>query len=208
MVNKTTEQPQSTEYWFDPICPWAWITSRWMREVEQTLSLDINWRPFSLQVLNGDDESGPYFEGLHLGHRMGRVALAARAQHGDEIIEKLYTEYGTRMHNEGRTDGEAVIVDALAALDLDPNLLATADDESNGFDAELRSSTAEGIKVVGPGVGVPIISIDGRAYFGPVVSPAPKGEDALKLWDAVVAAAQVPNFFELKRGREVGPDFS
>lgn len=208
MVNRSTEHPQHVEFWFDPLCPWAWITSRWITEVAQTLSFDVTWHPFSLKVLNGDDDSNPYSEGLRLGHRMGQVSLAAAAQHGAGIIAQLYTEYGTRLHNEGRQDGDAVIVESLEALDLDPGLLATAEDESRGFDEQLHESTNRGIEIVGPGVGIPIIAIDGRAFFGPVLSPAPRGADAVKLWNAVVAASQIPNFFELKRGREVGPDFS
>lgn len=181
------------------------MTSRWAAEVARARGFEITWKPISLAIINEGAESGPHAEGHRAGQRMGRVAVAAGRSAGNAAVGSLYTELGTRIHPEGREDVEAIISEALAAADLGESLAAIADDES--YDAELRANTDHALEIAGPDVGVPIISIDGVAFFGPVVTPAPTGDDALKLWDGIFAAASVPGFYELKRGRTVGPQF-
>ena len=194
------------QFWFDPICPWTWITSRWVSEVAELRGFEVEWNPFSLAVLNEGSDAGDHAEGQRQGHRMGQVLTAARASHGGRAVADLYTALGTRLHPAERTDVDAVIAESLAEAGLPAELFSAAD--SGEHEAELVASTRRGIELVGPGVGIPIIAIDGVAFFGPVISPAPHGEEALTLWDGVRAAASIPGFFELKRGREVGPQFN
>src|SRR5262249_48139534 len=123
-----------------------------------------------------------------------------------EVVGPLYTAFGNRIHVEGRKDFDAIIAEVLAEVGLNPALIETADSDES--DARLRESTEHALEIAGPDVGVPVISVDGVAYFGPVVTPAPKGEQALQLWDAMYAAAAIPGFYELKKGRTKGPDFS
>lgn len=198
------------EFWFDPICPWCWMTSRWATEVAAARGFEIEWNPISLKVINeGHDENSEYLESHgerhRQGHRMGRVVEAARIAQGEGVVGALYTEFGTRIHPGGRDDFDAIIAESLAAAGLPAELAAAADDEAG--DAQLRENTRHALEIAGPDVGVPIISIDGVAFFGPVVTPAPTGETALRLWDGIHAAASVPGFYELKRGRTVGPQF-
>ena len=193
------------EFWFDPICPWCWMTSRWASEVAQVRGFEIVWHPVSLAIINEGKDAGSHAEGMRQGQRMGRVVAAARRAHGQSFVGQLYTEFGTRIHPGARDDFDAIIAESLAALALPVELAAAADDTS--FDDELRTNTAHALEIAGPDVGVPVISIDGVAFFGPVVTPAPTGEAALRLWDGIHAAASVPGFYELKRGRTVGPQF-
>jgi len=197
-------QPQ-VEFWFDPICPWCWMTSRWAAEVAEARGFEIAWHPISLQIINEANTDNSHAELQAAGHRLGRVVEAARVAAGEKVVGQLYTEIGTRRHPGGRDDFEAIIAESLAAVGLDQALAAAAD--STESDAQLRENTTHALKIAGPDVGVPIISIDGVAFFGPVVSPAPTGADALQLWDGIRAAASVPGFYELKRGRSVGPQF-
>ncbi|WP_427868661.1 DsbA family protein [Leucobacter luti] len=200
-----TAATPSVEFWFDPSCPWCWMTSRWATEVSEARGFEIAWHPISLAIINEDNDDNAH-AGLHSqGHRMGRVVEAARKAAGEGIVGKLYTELGTRVHPGGRRDVDEVIAEALAALGLDPELAKAADTEES--DAQLRENTKHALDIAGPDVGVPIISIDGVAFFGPVVTPAPTGEQALRLWDGIYAAASVPGFYELKRGRSAGPQF-
>lgn len=200
-----TEQTPQVEFWFDPICPWCWMTSRWASEVAEVRGFTIGWHPISLAILNEGHDHGPHKEGHRQGKRMGRVVIAAELTHGDGVVGQLYTEFGTRIHPGGRTDYDTIIAEALAAVGLPAELSRAADDES--MDAALGANTAHAMDIAGPNVGVPIISIDGVAFFGPVVTPSPTGEAALKLWDGIQAAASVPGFYELKRGRSAGPQF-
>ncbi|WP_053388208.1 DsbA family protein [Leucobacter japonicus] len=195
----------SVEFWFDPICPWCWMTSRWVSNVAEQRGFDVVWHPVSLKVINEGNEPGPYDEAMRHGHRLGRVAVAVGREHGAETVGKLYTEFGTAIHPGGRDDFDALLTDALAALGLDAAFAAAADDEQ--YDDEVRGNTAHALEIAGPDVGVPVISVNGVAFFGPVVTPAPQGEQALTLWDGIVAAASVPGFYELKRGRTQGPQF-
>lgn len=200
-----TENVPNVEFWFDPICPWCWMTSRWAQEVSEVRGFPIAWHPISLAILNEGHDHGSYAEGHRQGNRMGRVVVAAERAHGAEVVGKLYTEFGTRIHPGGRDDYDEIIAESIAAAGLPATLAQAADDES--IDAELRANTDHAMEIAGPNVGVPIISIDGVAFFGPVVTPAPTGETALRLWDGIYAAASVPGFYELKRGRTAGPKF-
>ncbi len=200
----SASQPQ-VEFWFDPICPWCWMTSRWVSEVAAVRGFEIAWHPISLQIINEGNDAGDHAEGMRQGLRMGRVVVAAEQLYGPDVVGKLYTAFGTRIHPGGRDDFDAIITESLGEADLSGQLDLSADDDQ--FDAVLRSNTAHALEIAGPNVGVPIISIDGVAFFGPVVTPAPTGELALQLWDGIRAAASVPGFYELKRGRTVGPQF-
>ena len=200
-----SEAAPTVEFWFDPICPWCWMTSRWASEVAGIRGFEIAWHPISLAIINEGKDAGDHAEGQRQGRRMGRVVEAARRALGEKVVGELYTEFGTRIHPGGRTDFDAIISEGLAALGLDGALAEAADDEQ--YDDQLRKNTAHALDIAGPDVGVPIISIDGTAFFGPVVTPAPSGDEALKLWDGIYAAASVPGFYELKRGRRVGPQF-
>lgn len=199
-----TSEP-TVEFWFDPVCPWTWITSRWAAEVAERRGFAVQWRPFSLQVLNAGAEPSDHDEAMRQGFRLGRVAIAVQELGGSAAVGNLYAAVGTRLHPEGRDDIDAILAESLAAAGLPPELAAAADDEA--YDDALVASTRRGIDLVGPGVGIPIVAFDGLAFFGPVMSPAPTGEAAERLWDAVAAATAIPGFFELKRGRDVGPQF-
>ena len=193
------------EFYFDPICPWCWMTSRWASEVAEVRGFEIAWKPVSLAMINEGQDAGDHAEGHRQGLRMGRVAEAVGREHGEQAVGRLYTALGTRIHPGGRDDTDAIVAEALAELGLAPELSGAADAEE--FDAQLRAHTAHALEIAGPDVGVPVISIDGVAFFGPVVTPAPSGEDALRLWDGIFAAASVEGFYELKRGRTAGPRF-
>jgi len=204
-----TDRPVATvDMWFDPVCPWAWMTSRWMVEVERGRGLTIRWHVMSLAVLNeGRDLPADYRHFLDRAWGPVRVVIAARAAYGDEVVKPLYDALGRRIHNDGRSeDLDAVIVEALGELGL-PVALATA---ANGteHDAALRASHADAMALVGQDVGTPVVAIDGVGFFGPVVTPAPQGEDALRLWDGLVLMTGVPGFYELKRSRIDGPVFA
>lgn len=198
---------ETIEFWFDPVCPWTWITSRWMTEVRDTLGLDVTWRPFSLQILNEGKEGGPS-DSHARGYLLGQVLMHVKEQHGNEAVWNLYTELGNLLHHDKRKDIETVLPEAIAATGLSADAANVPGNNGETLEQALRESTEAGLKAVGPGVGIPIISINGNAFFGPVVSPRPKGEDAMKLWYALYYSTQTPGFFELKRGRDVGPDFS
>ncbi|WP_250506455.1 DsbA family protein [Bowdeniella massiliensis] len=196
----------NVEFWFDPTCPWAWMTSRWMGEVAEARNLDVSWNLLALAVLNEGRELDPgYREMIDKTWVTSRLIAAVAQSQGQEYVKPLYDALGTRIHVEGRTDTEAIISEALAEVGLPAELADAAQTED--FDPVMRESTQRALDLVGDDVGVPVIAIDGVAFFGPVVSPAPKGEDALKLWDGCVAVASVPGFFELKRSRDVGPIF-
>lgn len=203
-MSASVENPKNVEFYFDAICPWCWMTSRWAAEVAEARGFTIDWKPISLAIINEANGSGDHAEAHGAGKRMGLVALAVGDAHGDEGIGKLYTALGERLHPEGRRDYDAIMTDALEELGYAAELAEAAD---SADDAVLRSNTEHALAIAGPDVGVPIISIDGVAFFGPVVTPAPTGEDALRLWDGIFAAASVPGFYELKRGRTSGPQF-
>ncbi|XVX19009.1 DsbA family protein [Actinomycetota bacterium] len=203
-MTETTRTP--VDFWFDPLCPWAWMTSRWMGEVEQHRPVDVTWHVLSLSVLNeGRDLPESYRDLMDRGWGPARVVTAALAEHGQEVVKPLYDALGTRIHPGGNSDFPEVIREALAEVGL-PAELATAADTDAGDEA-MRASTQRALDLVGDDVGVPVISVNGRAFFGPVVSPAPKGEDALRLWDGCLLVSGYNGFFELKRSRDVDPIF-
>jgi predicted DsbA family dithiol-disulfide isomerase len=201
----TVDGRQNVEMWFDPICPWAWMTSRWLMEVEKVRDIDVTWSVMSLAVLNEhrhDLEAG-YRELMDNAWGPVRVIIAAAEQQGESVIKPLYDAMGERIHRRKMHDFDKVIAEALDEVGL-PAELAKAAHHKTG-DPALRRSHKRGIGLVGTDVGTPIISVEGVAFFGPVVSPAPKGEDAGRLWDGCVLVAGTPGFFELKRTRTVGP---
>ncbi|WP_442942570.1 mycothiol-dependent nitroreductase Rv2466c family protein [Nonomuraea sp. LP-02] len=198
------------DLWFDPACPFAWVTSRWLLEVEKVRPIEPRFRFMSLHYLNeGKDVPPEYKERALKAHGSVRVVAAAAAKHGEEYIGRLYTELGTRLHNEGlgkdpeklREINEA----ALEAVGLDPQLADAM--ESEEWDAGIRASHDEGITLVGQEVGTPIIRAGANAFFGPVITRIIRGEDAGRLWDGVVAVTEFDDFFELKRTRTRRPQF-
>lgn len=190
--------------WFDPICPWAWMTSRWLEEVGRLRGLPISWRVMSLAELNEGRELPEEYEApMERSRRLTRLIIAARETVGEHVVKDLYDAIGTRMHPGGERDLDALIPAVTAEL----NLPAELAEETDRFDDLVRASHNEAMDLVGEDVGTPVVAVDDVAFFGPVVSPAPMGDDALKLFDGIVAAASVDGFFELKRTRTRGPQF-
>lgn len=197
---------KKAEMWFDPICPWAWMTSRWLMEVEKVRDIEVTWSVMSLSVLNeGRDLDPEYVDIMARAWLPVRVIIAAAQQHGDEVIKPLYDAIGDKVHLGGEKDLREATRKALAAVGLDATLIEAGD--TDAYDDALRASHKRGIDLVGEDVGTPVVSVDDVAFFGPVVSPAPKGEDAGRLWDGSVLVAGTPGFFELKRTRTIGPIF-
>ncbi|MGW4034734.1 mycothiol-dependent nitroreductase Rv2466c family protein [Streptomyces sp. NPDC004778] len=202
------------DFWFDPLCPWAWMTSRWMLEVEKVRDVEIRWHVMSLAVLNEDklDELPEEYRDMLENQAWGpvRVVIAARQLHGDDVVGPLYTALGTRFHNNGEGPTREAVAAALKDVGLPEDLAEYADKDT--YDTELRASHQEGIDKVGQEVGTPVIAVPGAdgeqvAFFGPVVTPAPKGEEAAKLWDGTLLVASIPGFYEIKRTRTQGPVF-
>jgi len=194
------------DFWFDPICPWAWIASRWMLEVEQVRGVQVRWHVMSLSYLNeGRDLPEKYRAVMDESWGPVRVVVAAATTHGEDVVLPLYTALGTRFHHEGRPKDRATIEEALAEVGL-PTALADAMD-TDDYDEALRKSHHAGMDQVGYEVGTPVISVEGVAFFGPVVSPIPRGEAAGLLWDGVRLVAGTDGFFELKRSRTRDPIF-
>lgn len=201
---------EDMQFWFDPLCPWAWITSRWMLEVEKVRPVTVDWRIMSLAYLNlvqheGKGLSEEYQERMSKAWGPVRVCAAAAAQAGPGALGPLYTAIGTRFHNEGRRDDPMVLPEALDEAGLPASLLAAA--ESADFDEAIRKSHHEAFDEVGLDVGTPVVRIRGKSLFGPVITPAPKGEAAGELWDGLVLVSKADGFFELKRSRDRRPSF-
>ncbi|MEN0130340.1 MAG: DsbA family protein [Brevundimonas sp.] len=195
------------DFWFDPACPWAWMTSRWIDEVATHREIDLRWHVMSLAVLNEgrDDLPQRYRELMDTAWAAVRVIIAAERDHGEKVVKQLYDAMGTRIHPGGRKDIAAVIAESLDEVGLPASLAAVGDTDE--VDDLLRASHKSGIDLVGQDVGTPVVAIDGVGYFGPVVTPAPTGEAALQLFDGLVALTRVPGFYELKRTRTAGPQF-
>lgn len=198
--------PTPVDFWFDPLCPWAWITSRWILEVQEQRPIDVRWHVMSLAVLNEDKDIPEDYRRM-LAEAWGpvRVCVAAEQKYGPEVLGRLYTELGTRRHHERQKFGRAFFEESLTAAGLDPALADAA--ESTDYDEAVRASHKDGIDRVGQEVGTPVIQVEGHAFFGPVVTPIPRGEAAVKLFDGVLAVASTPGFFELKRTRTEDPSF-
>ncbi|WP_374774042.1 disulfide bond formation protein DsbA [Streptomyces sp. NBC_01310] len=202
------DTPTPVDFWFDPTCPWAWLTSRWILEVARQRPLDLRWHIMSLTVLNEGRADLPerWHRDLALRMEPVRICAAAEDRHGSGVLGRLYAELGTRFHLEKAPKERATYEAALAASGLDPALADAAG--SDAFDAAVRASHHDGIGRVGTDVGTPVIAVGDVAFFGPVVTPTPRGEAAVKLWDGVLAVAATDGFFELKRTRTRDPIFT
>ncbi len=201
---------EQVQFWFDPLCPWAWITSRWMHEVERVRPVETDWRIMSLAYLNltqhqGEGLSDEYVERMKLAWAPVRVCAAAAQAKGNEILDDLYTAIGTRFHAQGRRTEPGILEEALVEVGL-PEALAEAAN-STDFDDIIKASHDEAFDQVGLDVGTPVIRVRGNAIFGPVVTPAPKGEAAGRLWDGFVLVTETDGFFEIKRTRTQRPSF-
>jgi 2-hydroxychromene-2-carboxylate isomerase len=196
----------SADFWFDPVCPWAWLASRWLLEVERVRPVDARWHVMSLAVLNeGREVPASYQEAMRTAWGPVRVCIAAAQAHGENVLLPLYTALGRRFHLDNAPKDREAVEAALAEAGL-PVSLAEAM-TSPAYDEALRASHDDGMGRVGMDVGTPVISVQGVSFFGPVVTPAPKGEAAGRLWDGVLQVAGTPGFYELKRTRELGPIF-
>jgi len=205
-----TVDPRETkdvaDFWFDPLCPFAWITSRWILEVEQVRDVRVRWRVMSLYFLNrGRDLSEDYQEKVSRGLPIGRVLVAAEQRVGPEALGPLYTALGERIHHDKVELGRELVVASLAAAGLPAELVDAMDDAS--YDEPLRASHQEAIDRVGDEVGTPTVAFNGSSFFGPVLTRIPRGEDAGRLWDGTIAIAEFPYFFEIKRTRTGELDF-
>ena len=197
----------NADFWFDPACPFAWITSRWILEVEQVRDISVTWHIMSLAYLNADKEvSDDYREFLSDKWGPVRVCMAVEEHHGKEALLPLYTALGTRRHNQGEEFTREMIASALSDAGLPVGLADAIDDPA--YDDAIRKSHHLGMDQVGNEVGTPTIAFEGAAFFGPVLSKIPRGEEAGQLWDGCVAVAKVPYFYELKRSRTGELDFS
>lgn len=214
MTATTTSAPSTASdgtvaqagFWFDPMCPWAWMSSRWMLEVERVRPVHTTWHVMSLAVLNEDaDLPADYRAMMNRAWGPVRVCIAAAQAHGPDVLLPLYTALGEAIHLRKVEVGPELYEQALTQAGLPTSLAAAA--TSTEYDEALRASHTEGISQVGTDVGTPVISVDGVGFFGPVVTPAPRGEAAGRLWDGCVLVAGTEGFYELKRTRDKGPIF-
>ena len=210
------------EFFFDPVCPWAWVTSRWVVEVAEQRSYDVDWRFICLRIVNEEkafeqDPTSPYGRVHGAGRMMLRAAAATKVAAGNDAVARLYTELGNRLHHEGRSASEiregnySLIDEAIEAAGLGSDITNATDDEK--WDEVLREETALALSRTGNDVGTPIITfapgtIEEASFFGPVLNRIPRGAEALEIWDTVEKLARVPGLFELKRTNRGRPDFS
>jgi len=208
-VPATDESPGNAVagFWFDPLCPWAWITSRWILNAAEVRPIEVQWHVMSLAYLNSDkdDISDEYRERLAKAWGPVRVCVAAEQAFGPGVLLPFYTALGNRFHVQGKPKDRATMEEALAEAGLPTSLADAAETEQ--FDDAVKKSHHSGMDQVGYEVGTPVISVDGVAFFGPVITPAPTGEAAGRLWDGIMMVAGTPGFFELKRTRDIPPIF-
>ncbi|WP_017608870.1 mycothiol-dependent nitroreductase Rv2466c family protein [Nocardiopsis xinjiangensis] len=206
MSEAAEQRTTVADMWFDPLCPWAWITSRWLVEVERVRPVTVRWRVMSLAVLNdGRDLPAEYQELMERSWEAVRVCTAAEQRFGPEVLGPLYTAIGTRFHNRAEAQDTATLRAAVAEAGLPEDLVEAG--RSTEYDEDLRASHAEAMKLVGEDVGTPVVQVEDVSFFGPVLSPIPRGEEAGKLWDGVRLVAGTDGFFELKRTRNRNPVF-
>ncbi len=206
-TSPTTPLRTDAEFWFDPACPFAWITSRWILEVEQVRDISVTWRIMSLAYLNEDkDVPDAYRQFLSTAWEPVRVCMAVEQRHGQDALASLYTALGTRRHQDGEAFSQEMVAAALTEAGLPTDLADAMQDDS--YDDAIVKSHRLGMDQVGDDVGTPTIAFEGTAFFGPVLGSIPRGEEAGRLWDGCIALASVPSFFELKRSRTGDLDFS
>ena len=195
------------DLWVDPACPWAWMTSRWLLNAKEVRDINVTFHTMSLAVLNEKNEVPEHYKELMAqAWKPVRLMIAAEQAHGNEVLEPLYSAIGRRYHNEGNKDLSVILPEALAEAGLPADLINATTDIT--LDEPLRKSHHQGMDPVGMDVGTPVLPVNGEAIFGPVITPAPKGEEAGRLLDGVLAVMSIPGFYELKRTRTKGPDFS
>ena len=193
-------------FWFDPLCPFAWVTSRWILEVEKVRDIDVQWHVMSLGVLNEEKTPSPAEDAEQLSRWLpARASTAVEQQYGQAVLADFYTAVGTEIHNRGNREFESATLNALRELDLAPEIAQQAKTDAN--DEAMRASHERGISQVGQEVGTPVLAFQGTAFFGPVLTRIPRGEDAGKIFDGSLALAEFPYFFELKRSRTESPVF-
>jgi 2-hydroxychromene-2-carboxylate isomerase len=198
---------EKVDMWFDPICPFAWITSRWLLEAAAVRDLEVTWNIMSLAQLNKDREMDEAHKAAFTrSWDAVRLVAAVKEKHGNDAVIALYNAMGTRIHLKKEKVSDELLTAALVEAGLPADLLATAKDES--WNEPMIASHDRAISLVGNDVGTPVLAIGDAAFFGPVISPAPKGEQAGRLWDGLALCLEVPGFYELKRARKGGPDFS
>ena len=196
------------EFWLDPICPWCWLTSRWLVDLAPERDLDITWRPISLLIKNEVQTDSPYFEAAN--HTLGllRVMESVRDAEGNDAVGRLYTVVGNEIHE--RQNKLVSAESALATAGLGASHAHAMNDDR--YTTVIEASMADGLGLVGNDVGTPIIAFpdtngNRTGFFGPVLSRIPTVSEGVKMWDAMVVLATNPAFWELKRTRTEGPNF-